>query len=108
MDFKIPVHSCRNISIPVDFSTIPSGIESFQSHSGGFRSHSGGFRSHSGGIQRNPVIPAGICGASKSTALSWDRLHAYHGGLFSDHLLVELKRIVDNMGRQSHAQIDDQ
>ena len=60
MDFKIPVHSCRNISIPVDFSTIPAGIESFQSHSGGFRSHSGG-------IQRNPVIPAGICGASKST-----------------------------------------
>ncbi|KAF8812136.1 hypothetical protein BYT27DRAFT_7221243 [Phlegmacium glaucopus] len=33
-------------------------------------------------------------------ALSWDRLHAYHGGLFSDHLLVELKCIVDAMGRQ--------
>ena len=41
-------------------------------------------------------------------ALSWDRLHAYHGGLFSDHLLVELKHIVDDMGQQSHAQIDDQ
>ena len=75
MNLKIPVHSCRNISIPVDFSPIPAGIESFQSHSGGFRSHSGGFqshsggfRSHSGGIRRNPVIPAGICGASKSTA----------------------------------------
>ena len=81
MNFNIPGHSCRNISIPVDFSPIPAGIESFQSHSsgfrshsggfqshsGGFRSHSGGFRSHSGGIRRNPVIPAGICGASKST-----------------------------------------
>jgi len=29
------------------------------------------------------------------SALSWDQLHTYHGGLFSDHLLVELKSILE-------------
>jgi hypothetical protein len=28
-------------------------------------------------------------------AISWDRLHAYHGGLFSDHLLEEVLDILD-------------
>ncbi|KAF9045535.1 hypothetical protein BJ165DRAFT_1415498 [Panaeolus papilionaceus] len=41
------------------------------------------------------------------SALSWDRLHAYHGGLFSDHLLEELKEIVDDLpGRQVEIEID--
>ncbi|KAJ3505987.1 hypothetical protein NLJ89_g7124 [Agrocybe chaxingu] len=40
-------------------------------------------------------------------ALSWDRLHAYHGGLFSDHLLVELKAIVKKLpGRTAEIAID--
>ncbi|KAF9034047.1 hypothetical protein BJ165DRAFT_1410070 [Panaeolus papilionaceus] len=41
------------------------------------------------------------------SALSWDCLHAYHGGLFSDHLLEELKEIVDDLpGRQVEIEID--
>ncbi|KAF8802160.1 hypothetical protein BYT27DRAFT_7261276 [Phlegmacium glaucopus] len=39
-------------------------------------------------------------------ALSWCRLHAFHGGLFSDHLLVEYEIIVDEMGKQSAAEIN--
>jgi hypothetical protein len=39
--------------IPADSSVIPVD--------------SGGFRSHSGGFQRIPVIPAGMCGAVRST-----------------------------------------
>ncbi|CAA7262265.1 unnamed protein product [Cyclocybe aegerita] len=40
-------------------------------------------------------------------ALSWDRLHAYHDGLFSDHLLVELKAIVKKLpGRTTEIAID--
>ena len=39
-------------------------------------------------------------------ALSWDRLHAYHGGLFSDHLLVEFNNVVNDMGRKSAAEIN--
>ena len=33
-------------------------------------------------------------------ALSWDRMHAYHGGLFSDHLWVEFKEIAKNLPRE--------
>ncbi|KAF9044107.1 hypothetical protein BJ165DRAFT_1594751 [Panaeolus papilionaceus] len=41
------------------------------------------------------------------STLSWDRLHAYHGGLFSDHLLEQLKEIVDDLpGRQAETEID--
>jgi hypothetical protein len=28
-------------------------------------------------------------------AISWDRLHAYHGGLFSDHLFEEILNILE-------------
>jgi len=27
-------------------------------------------------------------------ALSWDRLHAYHLGLFGDHILGEIKKVI--------------
>lgn len=41
-------------------------------------------------------------------ALSWDRLHAYHGGLFSDHILEEIKRLVKGApGRQTETKIDE-
>lgn len=46
-------------------------------------------------------------GADVYSALSWDRLHAYHGGLFSDHLLEEMKCILEELpGRQAEAEID--
>uniref|UniRef100_A0A8H7XPR9 Uncharacterized protein n=1 Tax=Psilocybe cubensis TaxID=181762 RepID=A0A8H7XPR9_PSICU len=34
-------------------------------------------------------------GSDVYQALSWDRLHAYHGGLFSDHLWVEFKNVIE-------------
>jgi len=48
-------------------------------------------------------------GTNVYTALSWDRLHVYHGGLFSDHLLVELREILENMplARKNSTQIDE-
>ncbi|KAH9888565.1 hypothetical protein C8Q73DRAFT_776637 [Cubamyces lactineus] len=41
-------------------------------------------------------------------ALSWDRLHAYHGGLFSDHLFEEFQQIVKAMGREAVIEINQQ
>src|SRR6266700_3806958 len=41
-------------------------------------------------------------------ALSWDRLHAYHGGLFSDHLWVRFKEIITALGRSSCEKFDIQ
>lgn len=41
-------------------------------------------------------------------ALSWDRLHAYHGGLFSDHLLPEVFKLVSANGRDSESLLDKQ
>jgi hypothetical protein len=46
------------------------------------------------------------------SALSWDRLHAYNNGLFSDHLLAELKKIISEIrpvkdGQRTEAEIDD-
>ena len=41
-------------------------------------------------------------------ALSWDRLHAYHGGLFSDHLWVRFKEIVTALGRSWCDKFDTQ
>ncbi|KIM45701.1 hypothetical protein M413DRAFT_430427 [Hebeloma cylindrosporum] len=41
-------------------------------------------------------------------ALSWDRLHAYHGGLFSDHLWVLFKSLLGDLGRNSEALFDRQ
>ncbi|KAF9565919.1 hypothetical protein CPC08DRAFT_629091 [Agrocybe pediades] len=50
-------------------------------------------------------------GTDVYSALSWDRLHAYHGGLFSDHLLEEFKyileKIVPEPRRASATAIDD-
>jgi len=40
------------------------------------------------------------------SALSWDRLHAYHGGLFSDHILVELRSALKDLGGRSEAIVD--
>lgn len=41
-------------------------------------------------------------------AVSWDRLHAYHGGLFSDHLLQELKSVIaDSPGHKMGIAIDE-
>jgi len=39
-------------------------------------------------------------------ALSWDRLHSNHGGLWSDHFFVELQTFITGLGRDSVAQID--
>ncbi|KAI0648452.1 hypothetical protein C8Q79DRAFT_905404 [Trametes meyenii] len=41
-------------------------------------------------------------------ALSWDRLHAYHGGLFSDHLFAQLQEIAQSMGRDVIVEINAQ
>ncbi|KAF9457225.1 hypothetical protein BDZ94DRAFT_1342125 [Collybia nuda] len=41
-------------------------------------------------------------------ATSWDRLHAYHGGLFSDHLWDELQNIVKGLGKSQAKLIDNQ
>ncbi|KAH9848281.1 hypothetical protein C2E23DRAFT_739970 [Lenzites betulinus] len=40
-------------------------------------------------------------------AVSWDRLHAYHGGLFSDHLFVQFQEIVKEMGRKTMKTINE-
>uniref|UniRef100_A0A8H7XUW4 Uncharacterized protein n=1 Tax=Psilocybe cubensis TaxID=181762 RepID=A0A8H7XUW4_PSICU len=47
-------------------------------------------------------------GSDVYKALSWDRLHAYHGGLFSDHLWSEFKAIIDSSGRKDAEIIDNQ
>ncbi|KAI0366900.1 hypothetical protein BV20DRAFT_1093373 [Pilatotrama ljubarskyi] len=41
-------------------------------------------------------------------ALSWDRLHAYHGGLFSDHLFDEFQQILKDLGRPAIVQVNEQ
>ncbi|KAI0374197.1 hypothetical protein BV20DRAFT_1041702 [Pilatotrama ljubarskyi] len=41
-------------------------------------------------------------------ALSWDRLHAYHGGLFSDHLFDEYQIILDGLGGARSTQVNKQ
>lgn len=47
-------------------------------------------------------------GTDVYSALSWDRLHAYHGGLFSDHLWSEFKSIVTVLGKPQANMIDKQ
>ncbi|KAF8971925.1 hypothetical protein BDZ97DRAFT_1901552 [Flammula alnicola] len=42
------------------------------------------------------------------SAISWDRLHAYHEGLFSDHLWELFKGIVERLGKDSAHLIDTQ
>ncbi|KAG1904847.1 uncharacterized protein F5891DRAFT_1126584 [Suillus fuscotomentosus] len=39
-------------------------------------------------------------------ALSWDRMHANNGGLWSDHLWVELQFWITDLGREVAVQID--
>ncbi|KAJ7262834.1 hypothetical protein C8J57DRAFT_1436351 [Mycena rebaudengoi] len=41
-------------------------------------------------------------------ALSFDRLHAYHGGLWSDHIWAQIKLRVTALGRGARAKIDNQ
>uniref|UniRef100_A0A8H7Y2E1 Uncharacterized protein n=1 Tax=Psilocybe cubensis TaxID=181762 RepID=A0A8H7Y2E1_PSICU len=40
-------------------------------------------------------------------ALSFDRLHNNHGGVFSDHLWEEYQKIVNNLGKKTAALIDE-
>ena len=40
-------------------------------------------------------------------ALSFDHLHANHGGMF-DHLYTQLKLRIENLGRAAVKKIDDQ
>ncbi|KAH9850401.1 hypothetical protein C2E23DRAFT_735177 [Lenzites betulinus] len=40
-------------------------------------------------------------------AVSWDRLHAYHGGLFSDHLFVQFQEIVKEMGKKTMEAVNE-
>ena len=41
-------------------------------------------------------------------ALSFDRLHANHLGLFKDHLWGTMKELVQAEGRTAVGQVDDQ
>ena len=41
-------------------------------------------------------------------AISWDRLHAYHGGLFSNHLLEQVLEILDASDRRFSAAFEQQ
>jgi len=41
-------------------------------------------------------------------ALSFDRLHAHHAGLFGKHLWEELQERITDLGRQAVKQLDDQ
>ena len=37
---------------------------------------------------------------------SWDHLHAYHGGLFSDHIWEEVKSVAEEFGKDVSKLID--
>lgn len=39
--------------------------------------------------------------------LSWDRLHAYHLGVFGQHLWPELKMIIEDLGRLPAKSVDE-
>ncbi|KIJ99858.1 hypothetical protein K443DRAFT_8115 [Laccaria amethystina LaAM-08-1] len=41
-------------------------------------------------------------------AISWDHLHAYHGGLFSDHIWEEVKSVAEELGKNVSKLIDTQ
>ena len=97
---------------PPDSSSFPAGMQSsgFQSHSGGFRSipvdslpipvDSCGFWSHSGEIQWNPVIPAGILGASRSTVLRVPTVQTLHSAL---NLSKQMSIFPDIYSTRTHA-----
>jgi hypothetical protein len=41
-------------------------------------------------------------------ALSWDRMHAHHAGLFSKHLWVNLQEYIKEAGRDTTTTVDKQ
>ena len=49
----------------------------------------------------------GLRGVDVYSALSWDCLHAYHGGLFSDHILVEIRAKLSELRGRAEADIDE-
>ncbi|OJT12638.1 hypothetical protein TRAPUB_10879 [Trametes pubescens] len=49
-----------------------------------------------------------VPGCDVYRALSWDRLHAYHGGLFSDHLFAQFQEIVKLLGRNATEDVNAQ
>ena len=38
--------------------------------------------------------------------MSFDRLHAYHSGLFGEHLFGQFKEIAQELGKKAIAKID--
>lgn len=48
-----------------------------------------------------------LSGTEIYDAISWDRLHSYHLGLFGDHLLAHLRDLVKS-SRESVVMIDSQ
>lgn len=40
-------------------------------------------------------------------ALSFDRLHTFHSGLFGDHLWTQLKKHIESLGRDASTLVDD-
>jgi hypothetical protein len=49
-----------------------------------------------------------VANSDPYAALSWDRLHAYHGGLFSDHLWSEVLEILGVLGKNMAQLVDNQ
>ena len=49
----------------------------------------------------------GLHGVDVYGALSWDRLHAYHGGLFSDHILPEIRMHISALPGRAEGEVDD-
>jgi len=49
----------------------------------------------------------GLHGVDIYGALSWDRLHAYHGGLFSDHILGEIRLVLAGLPGRVEADVDE-
>ena len=46
-------------------------------------------------------------GTDVHRALSWDRLHGYNNGVFSDHIWELFKKILGEMGRQVMTEVDN-
>jgi hypothetical protein len=47
-----------------------------------------------------------VANSDPYAALSWDRLHAYHTGLFGKHLWPELQMHINNLGREAAQTVD--
>jgi hypothetical protein len=41
-------------------------------------------------------------------SISWDRLHAYHAGLFGKHIWPKVQAFVTSMGRAAIQKVDKQ